>query len=89
MTRHADTLRLYFDHTGTGLKSRGDSLLGFEIAATRGLFVPAEAILDGATVLVHSTHIDDPKRIRYAWADDPKATLENREGLPPPPSKPY
>jgi sialate O-acetylesterase len=82
MTRDAGSLRLYFDHTGTGLQSRGgEKLLGFEIAGADGSFVPAEARLDGTTVVVSCDQVKEPAKVRYAWADDPKCTLENREGL--------
>lgn len=82
LTRESNALRIYFDHIGTGLDSRGgDKLLGFEIAGKSGDYVPAEARVEGSTVVVSCDQVSDPSRVRYAWADDPKATLENREGL--------
>jgi hypothetical protein len=60
----------------------GEKLAGFEIAAKDGEYLPAEARIDDFTVVVSSDRVADPVRVRYAWADDPKATLENREGLP-------
>jgi sialate O-acetylesterase len=82
VTRESNALRVYFDHTGTGLDARGgDKLLGFEIAGKSGEFLPAEAHIEGLTVVVSCDQVADPARVRYAWADDPKATLENREGL--------
>jgi sialate O-acetylesterase len=82
MTRDASNLRLYFDHTGSGLQSRGgDKLLGFEIAGKDGNFVPADARIDGTTIVVSCDQVPEPAKVRYAWADDPKCTLENREGL--------
>ena len=82
LTREANALRIFFDHTGTGLQSRGgETLLGFEIAGNSGDYVPAEARIDGSTVVVSCDQVADPARVRYAWADDPKATLENHEGL--------
>ena len=82
MTRDASSLRLYFDHTGTGLQSRGgEKLQGFEIAGKDGNFVGADARIDGQTVVVSCDQVADPAKVRYGWADDPKVTLENREGL--------
>jgi sialate O-acetylesterase len=82
MTRESNALRIFFDHTGTGLQPRGgEQLLGFEIAGKSGDYVPADARVDGSTVVVFCDQIPDPARVRYAWADDPKATLENHEGL--------
>jgi sialate O-acetylesterase len=82
MTREGASLRLFFDHTGSGLDSRGgDKLLGFEIAGKDGNFVPAEARIEAQTVVVTSGEVKDPVKVRYAWAADPKCTLENKEGL--------
>jgi sialate O-acetylesterase len=82
LARDGNALRIYFDHTGNGLESRGGGeLAGFEIAGKTGDFVTAAARIDGSTVVVSCDQVSDPARVRYAWADDPKATLENREGL--------
>jgi len=82
MTREAGSLRLYFDHTGTGLQSRGgEKLVGFEIAGQDGNYVQADARIDGKTVVVSCEQVPDPAKVRYGWADDPKVSLENREGL--------
>jgi sialate O-acetylesterase len=82
VTRDAAGLRVWFDHTGSGMQPRGGGdLQGFEIAGADGRFVPAQASINGPTVVVSSSEVKDPVRVRYAWANDPKATLENREGL--------
>jgi sialate O-acetylesterase len=82
MTREGSAARLYFDHVGGGLRARGgEKLLGFEIAGKDGNFVPADARIEGQTVVVSSDQVNFPGKVRYAWADDPKCTLENREGL--------
>ena len=82
VTADAAGLRVWFDHTGTGMQARGGgSLMGFEVAGADGKFTPAEAVIDGASVVVSSPGMKAPVRVRYAWANDPKATLENREGL--------
>ena len=65
-----------------GIDARGgEKLLGFEIAGKSGDYVSADARIDGPTVVVSCDQMPDPARVRYAWADDPKATLENHEGL--------
>jgi len=82
VTREGSTARIYFDHVGTGLRSRGgQKLVGFEISGKDGNFVPAEAKIEGSTVVVSSDQVGFPGRVRYAWADDPQCSLENREGL--------
>ncbi len=83
VTSEGKGLRAWFDHTGTGLKSRdGGPLTGFTIAGADGKFVPAEAKIDGASVVVSSPEIAAPVAVRYAWLDDPVANFINAEGLP-------
>lgn len=80
--REGESMRLWFDHTGAGLSARGGVLKGFEVAGADGTFSPAEARIEGATVVVSSPAVRAPLKARYAWADDPQATLVNAEGLP-------
>ena len=76
-------LRVWFDHTGGGLSARGGGdLTGFMVAGADGKFVPAEAKIDGKTVLVSSASVSEPAAVRYAWEDDPACNLINQEGLP-------
>ena len=81
-TIEGGSLRLYFDHVGTGLVARGGELKGFEIAGADGKFVSAAARIDGATVVVSSPDVAQPTQARYGWADDPVTTLGNKEGMP-------
>ncbi|MBI1353668.1 MAG: sialate O-acetylesterase [Acidobacteria bacterium] len=74
-------LRLWFDHVGSGLMAKGP-LEGFQVAGGDGRFHAAEAKIDGENIVVWSEHVKTPVAARYAWADDPKAPLYNKEGLP-------
>jgi sialate O-acetylesterase len=73
---------LHFDHLNGGLVAKGDTLEGFEIAGADGKFVPARATIAGETVVVSADGVATPKSVRYAWANDPKATLYNKADLP-------
>ena len=78
-----DKIRLRFKHAAGGLVARGSSpLKGFEIAGEDRQFVPAEARIEGSTVMVRSDKIPAPVAVRYAWADYPDCSLYNRAGLP-------
>jgi sialate O-acetylesterase len=55
---------------------------GFVIAGADGNFVPAEARIEGATVLVSNSQITEPQAVRYAWDYNPDANLVNSAGLP-------
>lgn len=71
-----------FTHVGQGLMARGDSLEGFTLAGTDGKFLPAQAMIEGATVVVTSEEVSKPVAVRYGWAKMPDVNLFNREGLP-------
>jgi len=75
-------LRVYFTHAA-GLQARGGAAIaGFAIAGADGNFVPADAKVDGDSVLVSSAQVADPAAVRYGWADDPACNLVNQAGLP-------
>lgn len=71
-----------FEHLGGGLMAKGDTLKGFTLAGADGKFIPAEAVIKGATVVVTADKIAAPVAVRYAWAFVPDVNLFNREGLP-------
>lgn len=75
-------IRVWFDHAGRGLSAREGPLRGFEIASADRKFVPADARIDGSTVVVSSASVPNPVYVRYAWSDDPACNLYNRDGLP-------
>ncbi|MES2596424.1 MAG: sialate O-acetylesterase [Verrucomicrobiota bacterium] len=80
-----DTIRVTFDQSGTGLKSRdGGTLKRFEIAGADKVWHWADAKIDGAdSVIVSSPQVKQPVAVRYAWAANPEgANLVNSEGLP-------
>ena len=53
----------------------------FEIAGENGRFVNAEATADGNKIEVR-TAANSPLKVRYAWKEDPKATVRSLIGLP-------
>jgi sialate O-acetylesterase len=58
------------------------SLLGFVIAGSDYKWVPADATIQGNSVMVSSPQVSNPVAVRYAWANAPEANLYNKEGLP-------
>jgi len=72
-----------FTHVTGGLKTGdGKALRGFTIAGADGLFVDAEAVIEGDTVVVSSSTVPTPTSVRYGWANVPNCNLANGEGLP-------
>lgn len=82
MKVEGNAIHLEFDHVGGGLECRGDKLAGFAIAGADGKFVHAQARIDGATVVLTADGITQPTAARYGWANNPPATLFNKDGLP-------
>ena len=82
-------LRLWFDSVGGGLVAKGGELKGFEIAGRDRNFVPAQARIDGASIVVSSPGVPQPAAARYAWAESPECNLYNAEGLPASPFRTY
>ncbi|MSR66590.1 MAG: sialate O-acetylesterase [Pedosphaera sp.] len=77
------TIHVSFDHVGGGLASRdGKPLSHFQIAGEDGIFVAADAKVDGATVAVSSVEVSAPKFVRFGWHQDAEPNLSNKEGLP-------
>ncbi|HYN05006.1 MAG TPA: sialate O-acetylesterase, partial [Vicinamibacteria bacterium] len=75
-------MRVFFDHA-EGLTTRGGApVAGFEIAGKDGRYVPAEARIEGSTVLASSATVLAPQAVRYGWADNPRVSLYNAAGLP-------
>ena len=79
-------VQLTFRFSETGLQSGatdGEKLGGFELAGEDGVFVPAQAAIEGGNVIVwrEGTEV---REVRYAWAPNPfpVANLYNRSGLP-------
>lgn len=80
-----DKATVAFENVGGGLQAHGGELKGFAIAGEDRVFKWAKAeIRDGepGVVVLSSPDVPAPKAVRYAWADNPEATLYNAEGLP-------
>ena len=73
-----------FTHIGSGLTTNdGEALSEFAIAGEDKVFVWANAKIEGDKVIVWSDTIENPRYVRYAWADNPdNPNLYNIEGLP-------
>lgn len=84
MTLEADTLRVNFDNTGTGLVSRGGQpLTWFEIIdVNEGGFVKADARIEGSSIVLSSPEVKHPVAMRFAWSMMAEPNLMNSAGLP-------
>ncbi|MHB1744417.1 MAG: sialate O-acetylesterase [Acidobacteriaceae bacterium] len=82
VTTEGHSLRVWFDHTGSGLTSKNGTLRGFEVAGADEKYFPAQATINGGTVLVSSASVAVPVAVRYGWAANPDCNLYNGANLP-------
>lgn len=76
-------IRIKFTHLGSGLVAKGGPLKWFVIAGADMKFVPADARIDGDTLVVSSPQVSAPVAVRYAWVNFPDGcNLFNAAGLP-------
>jgi sialate O-acetylesterase len=89
------TVRLSFEHTGSGLiagskkglapaaEVKDGKLTWFAVAGKDKVWHWADARIDGKTVIVSSAAVPTPLHVRYAFAMNPQGcNLYNKEGLP-------
>ena len=75
-------MRVRFAHA-EGLHAAGQPpVRGFAVAGADRRWHWAEGFIQGDTVLVTCTAVAAPVAVRYAWSDNPQATLRNADGLP-------
>lgn len=83
MTIEGSSIRIALKHVGKGLSAKGGPLATFRIAGADRVFRPAEAVIDGSTVVVSCKEVAEPVAVRYAWADNPEGcNFCNIDGLP-------
>ena len=71
-----------YDYVGGGLLAKDGKLDGFEIAGVDGQYHPAQARIEGQSVVVSSDQIGEPAHLRYAWEGFPPCSLYNKEEFP-------
>jgi len=74
-------LRLEFEHA-RGLRLEGDTTGAFTLAGADRLFHPAQARVEGETLVVWSSSVAEPLAVRYAWGAADPGCLWNAAGLP-------
>ncbi len=77
----SNNIRLSFQFAD-GLNSKDQRLTGFEMAGANGLFLNANAVIEGNEVVVSNSQIANPIHVRYAFKNGSTATLFNGAGLP-------
>ena len=81
-TIEGNKIRIHFNYIGTGLEAKGGPLTHFEIAGEDQVYHPANAVIDGETVVVSAAEVALPVAVRYGWSNTAEPNLCNAEGLP-------
>lgn len=76
-----DRIRIYFDHAD-GLYAKDGPPTNFEIAGDDEVFHPAQAVIEGNTVVVNSAKVGRPLKVRFAWGNTAMPNFFNAANLP-------
>lgn len=76
------SLVLTLEHAKGLHTKNGEAPVGFEVAAANGDFSPAEARIEGETIILTSPTVKAPARARYGWATYMEPNLVNEADLP-------
>lgn len=76
------TIRIYFDNAEDGLTAKGGAPAEFYIAGSDKNFVPAQAKIDGSTVIVSSKDVKEPVAVRFGFSNTAMPNLFSKSGLP-------
>lgn len=75
-------IKVNFEHADGLTTTDGQAPRHFEIAGSNGKFQPAEARIEGNSVILSSDKVSSPKQVRYAWATFLNPNLVNAAQLP-------
>jgi len=75
-------IRIDFAYAESGLYCKGGKLKCFTIAGKDKIFHPANAVIDGNTVIVSSNDVKHPVAVRFAFENTDEPNLFNKDGLP-------
>jgi sialate O-acetylesterase len=82
MAIEEDKVRIYFEHADQGLTSQGGEPTEFTVAGEDKIFHPAQARIDGSTVLVWHDNIKRPTAVRFGFDNAARPNLMTTDGLP-------
>jgi sialate O-acetylesterase len=77
-----NAIRVHIKRAEPELVAKGGTPQGFEIAGEDRLFYPAEAKIDGDSIVVFNKKVKKPVAVRYAWADNPRGNIFNSDDVP-------
>ncbi len=81
-TSNGASATLSFDEAEGMHPANGNQLIGFEVAGDDGIYYAADAKIVGSTILLHSSHVQNIRAVRYGWQPFTHANLVNAAQLP-------
>jgi sialate O-acetylesterase len=75
-------VRIAFANAEGGLRLQGKEVGALFVAGADQRFVPAEARIEGSTLIVWSKEVKEPVAVRYAFSNDATLSLFGPGGLP-------
>ena len=75
-------IRVRFQHTHGGLKTKGEKPLGFAIAGEDRKFHWADAVIEGHEVVVRSEEVPNPVAVRFGYIQYQDSDFFNAAGWP-------
>lgn len=82
MEKEKDKIRIQFSHAADGLVSRGGPPTEFYVAGSDHQFRPANARIEGSSVVVWNKEVKDPEAVRFGFSNTAMPNLFNKQGLP-------
>ncbi|TAL68294.1 MAG: glycosyl hydrolase family 2 [Bacteroidetes bacterium] len=82
MTVEGKYVKLQFQNAGDGMVAKNNKLTEFEIAGQDGKYAKANAKIVNNEVLVSSSAVPNPIKVRYCWRNGAEASLFNKAGFP-------
>lgn len=82
MSVDKNKILLHVANADEGLQQKGKSITGFFLAGADKIFYPAEAKINGNTVILWSRVVKNPVAVRYAFNNTAIGNVFNKEGLP-------
>ncbi len=77
-----DKVRIVFDHAESGLQSRNGPPSDFMICGDDNIYYPAQAKIDGSTVVVSAKEVKKPVAVRFGFSNTAMPNLFSKEGMP-------
>ncbi|HYH15409.1 MAG TPA: sialate O-acetylesterase, partial [Flavisolibacter sp.] len=77
-----DKIRIYFENADKGLVAKGGKPIGFSIAAEDKIFKPAQAKIEGNSIVVWNKEVKAPVAVRFGFSNAAMPNVFSKEGLP-------